>query len=263
MKKIILLILLIGSNYSISFAQANYKNTDLLKAGTLTVVLSGRDTGFDNTLKTVLNEDWKFSKLKYIHSNQFDQNKTLDNEFYLLFYDVIGQGYIDHRISIKQGGKKGLDFMTTLCFFIFEEDHYSESLYAIPFVIKKFQSDLNYLSANHTINSDKYYDIQLKSISDLSERTLILKQKNISGNSTFEKIQSAYPYKLKLVNDNEYADAIMNGNKNTCFVYGDDLTLKIYDAGNYNILYYKGGYAGSHTKLDEKNIKLIADAVKK
>lgn len=201
---------------------------DFFKTKTMVVLNGDLLTDYDSIMEAAVKRFWKITPYQFIKPEEFKQYMNQKNHSFLVLTNItlkIRKNALEFKLlNVLLAGKvKNINNMPDLGSvpILFKEvGDVGHTYYKLFSVVQFIQKNIEYLSKNPGQNTGKmvkYYNSQSK---QLANKELWLLDYELDEEiNTVAKIKKVYPYSVKIVEEDELAEAIINQNKNIAFLY--------------------------------------------
>lgn len=258
MKKTLLILALSVAAMTINAQQRPYPTVDDAKkflASTTCVVKEDSPFSFYNAeIKEAVDKYWKATPVKYISVEEFNVMRTDPSYSFIVLTitnfsnDKSGSAY-DFLNLLLGADVDDLDQLPEFCaiplsFAGAPEEEYS---YKLGLIIRFMQYHADLVTKNPTMTALRYLKYYNKNVPDISNKTILIRQEDLSPEiNTEAKIKAYYPYAVKIVDEEAIISAVENQEKNTLIFHkvGPEVTkqtgtcMKMLISTDDAIMYY-------------------------
>jgi hypothetical protein len=231
MKKPALFALLIMSAVAAGAQQRPYPTVDdarRFKGSTTCVVLEDTPFSFYNQeIRNAVDKYWKVTPVKYISTADFNVMRTDPSYSFIVLTitnfsnDKSGSAY-DFLNLLLGADVDGLDELPEFCavplsFAGAPEEEYS---YKLGLIIRFMQYHADLVMKNPTTTALRYLKYYNRNVPEISGKTILVREEDLAPEiNTADKIAKYYPYKVRIVDEEEIIRAIENKDKDVLIVH--------------------------------------------
>lgn len=211
--------------------QAPFPNKDEIKqftaSKTCIVMEEDQMSTFNTYIKEAVKKYWTITPFEFIQVKDFNVRRLKPEYSFIVLtqtnYEKDKSGALYNFINLLQG-KSGsnLGEMPEICAiplsFASEDDlEYGYKLGAILLFMQKHAA---MISDDPSLTGRKYLKYYNKNIPEVSEKTILVKQEDLSPDvSTIGKIKAIYPHKIEIVSEEDIMKAIEEKTPNTLILH--------------------------------------------
>lgn len=231
MKKPALIALLIMSALVAGAQQRPYPTVeDALRFKGSTTCVVTEDTPFsfyNQEIRNAVDKYWKVTPVKYISTAEFNVMRTDPSYSFIVLTitnfsnDKSGSAY-DFLNLLLGADVDGLDELPEFCavplsFAGAPEEEYS---YKLGLIVRFMQYHADLVMKNPTTTALRYLKYYNRNVPEISGKTILVREEDLAPEiNTVEKIAKYYPYKVRIVDEEEIIRAIENKDKDVLIVH--------------------------------------------
>jgi hypothetical protein len=231
MKKAVLSAMLFMSAIAASAQQRPYPTVDDAKkfvGSTTCVVMEDTPFSFYNQeIKNAVDRYWKVTPVRYITTAEFNVMKTDPSYSFIVLTitnfsnDKSGSAY-DFLNLLLGADVNDLDELPEFCavplsFAGAPEEEYS---YKLGLIIRFMQYHADLVMKNPSTTALRYLKYYNKNVPEIANKTILVRQEDLAPEiNSLERIGKYYPYKVKIVKEDEIIKAIENKDKDVLIVH--------------------------------------------
>lgn len=201
---------------------------EFYKTKTMVVLNGDLLTDYDSVMEDAIKRFWKITPYQFIKPEEFKDYMNKKGHSFLVLTNItlkIRKNTLDFKLlNVLLAGKvKNINNMPDLGSvpILFKEiGDVGHTFYKLYSVVQFIQKNIEYLSKNPGQSTGKmvhYYNSQSKKLKD--KELWLLDYELDEEINTVSKIQKVYPHKVKIVEEDELAEAIINQNKDIAFLF--------------------------------------------
>jgi len=225
MKRSFLLVLLILTAITLSAQQRPYptlEDAKKFKASTTCIVIEDNPFSFYNAeLKTAVKKYWKVTPFRFITVNEFNVMRNDPAYSFIVLTitnfsnDKSGSAY-DFLNLLLGADVDNLDELPEFCaiplsFAGADEGEYS---YKLGLIVRFMQYHADLVMKNPTTTALRYLRYYNKNVPEIGKKTILVSVEDLAPEiDTEEKIKAWYPYKVRIVDEEEIISAVENQEK--------------------------------------------------
>lgn len=203
---------------------ANKQHIGLFKNSITCVVLETGSLSYNIYISDAVQKYWKATNFEIIDAEKFEMRRHDSKYSFIVMMkgvydkDPGGVGYNYLSLVLGDAASEVKD-MPEFCSFplSYSDDNDAEFGYVIPAMVKFMQKHVNNLEYNRfmiSLNGLKYYNSKIS----FKDKVLLLDKNSLAPEvDSPEKINSVYPYYVKILEPAEMEEEINVGNVNTLF----------------------------------------------
>jgi hypothetical protein len=269
MKNIFLLISLFCFSVVVkSQNQTPFPSADEIKqfmaSKTCVVMESDPFSAYNSFIKEAVKTYWNITPYEFIDFKEFNIRRLKTAYSFIVRvetnFDKDKSGSVFNFINLLQGKKVSkLSETPEICAiplsFLGEDD--IEYGYKLGVILSFMQKHAKMISEDPSLTGRRYLKYYNKFVPEVNKKTILVKKEDLSPEiSTIESIKAIYPYDIRIVSEDEIADAIAKKMPNTIVLHkvgpvGEWKTgycfKMLFGTDDFNMYYY------NHHLIDSKN----------
>jgi len=233
---------------------------------TLVVLENTMFSTYNAFIKNSMKEHWEITPFKFITVEEFNTMREDPAYSFIVLtetkFDRDKSGAVFNFINLLLGKDVGrIEDLPEMCAiplsFAGEAD--IEYGYKVGIVLRFMQAHVRHLSEDPTIKGKKYLKYYNKFVPDLEDKTILLAEKDlVQGLRSEATIKNLYDKDIKMVDDEDIRDAIINKKENTLVLHmvgpegqrAGGLCFKMLIGADDGMMYFYGEH-----KITPKNRK--------
>jgi hypothetical protein len=231
MKKTVFFTLLIMSAVIAGAQQRPYPTSDdarkFIGSTTCVVMEDGPFSFYNQEIRNAADKYWKVTPLRYISTAEFNVMRTDPSYSFIVLTitnfsnDKSGSAY-DFLTLLLGADVEGLDELPEFCaiplsFAGAPEEEYS---YKLGLIIRFMQYHADLVMKNPATSALRYLKYYNRNVPEISGKTILVREEDLAPEiNTPESIARYYPYKVRIVDEEEIIRAIENKDKDVLIVH--------------------------------------------
>ncbi|MRR20031.1 hypothetical protein EG827_07535 [bacterium] len=204
------------------------RDAEKFKSSETCVVMQENQISFYNAeIKDAVNKYWKVTPVKFIKESEFNVTRTDPSYSFLVLTitnfsnDKSGSAY-DFLNLLLGADVENLDELPEFCaiplsFAGAPEEEYS---YKLGLIIRFMQYHADLVMKNPTTSALRYLKYYNKNVPDIVGKTILVQEEDLAPEiNTEERIGAYYPYKVRIVDEDEIMRAIEEKDKDVLIVH--------------------------------------------
>jgi hypothetical protein len=190
----------------------------LMNTKTLVVLEDNMFSSFNSHIKTVVNEFWDITEFEFVTAKEFNEKRRDEQYSFLVPIQTSFQKdksnaqwvFLNLLLGAKTKAIAGMpEFCSIPLYVISEEEEEEEYGYYLPLIIQFIQKRVDQIIENPDVESLENLTYYNKNIPMLENKTIYVLENDLSPEiNTIEKIAEYYPYKIRIVSEDEIKQAI-------------------------------------------------------
>lgn len=203
-----------------AFSQITYPTPrdagKFLNTKTLVVLEDNMFSSFNSHIKTVVNDFWDITEFEFVSAKEFNEKRRDEQYSFLVPIQTSFQKdksntqwvFLNLLLGAETKAIAGMPEFCSIPLYVISEEE-EEYGYYLPLIIQFIQKRVAQIKENPDVKSLENLTYYNKNIPMLENKTIYVLENDLSPEiNTIEKIAEYYPYKIRIVSEDEIKQAI-------------------------------------------------------